>query len=59
MSNFATKTRKPKDQAILLRPSEKQRYLPEGVEGGWYQPQGHGFEQDIIERLANLRREEE
>ena len=36
-----------------------QRYLPDGVEGGWYQPQGHGFEHDIIERLANLRREEE
>lgn len=37
----------------------KQRYLPEGVEGGWFQPQGHGFEQDIIERLANWRREDE
>jgi putative ATPase len=29
----------------------EQRYLPEGVEGGWFQPKGHGYEQEIIERL--------
>jgi putative ATPase len=29
----------------------EQRYLPEKVEGGWFQPQGHGYEQEIIERL--------
>ncbi len=28
-----------------------QRYLPEGVEGGWFRPKGHGYEQAIIERL--------
>ena len=29
----------------------EQRYLPEGIEGGWFQPKGHGYEQEIIERL--------
>ena len=29
----------------------EQRYLPEGVEGEWFQPKGHGYEQEIIERL--------
>ncbi len=29
----------------------KQRYLPEGVAGGWFRPQGHGYEQEIMERL--------
>jgi len=33
-----------------------QRYLPEGVEGGWFKPQGHGYEAVIAERLAALRR---
>jgi putative ATPase len=28
----------------------EQRYLPEGIEGGWFQPRGHGYEQEIIER---------
>nr|HID13303.1 AAA family ATPase [Anaerolineae bacterium] len=30
----------------------EQRYLPEGIEGGWFQPKGHGYERKIIERLA-------
>jgi len=34
----------------------EQRYLPDGVSGGWFQPRGLGYEQIIIERLANLRR---
>ena len=29
----------------------EQRYLPEGVEGGWFEPRGHGYEREIIERL--------
>jgi putative ATPase len=29
----------------------EQRYLPEGVEGGWFKPGGHGYEREIIERL--------
>jgi len=29
----------------------EQRYLPEGVEGGWFRPQGHGYEREIVERL--------
>jgi putative ATPase len=33
-----------------------QRYLPEGVEGGWFQPKGHGYERDIAERLEEWRR---
>jgi len=28
-----------------------QRYLPEGVEGGWFRPKGHGYEREIIDRL--------
>ncbi|MBN2394055.1 MAG: replication-associated recombination protein A, partial [Anaerolineae bacterium] len=28
-----------------------QRYLPEGVPGGWYRPKGHGYEQRIVEFL--------
>lgn len=28
-----------------------QRYLPGRVEGGWFQPKGHGYEQEIIKRL--------
>jgi putative ATPase len=34
----------------------EQRYLPEGVEGGWFQPQGHGYEREIIERLEKWRK---
>ncbi|HDQ73403.1 MAG TPA: AAA family ATPase [Chloroflexi bacterium] len=33
----------------------KQRYLPEGVEGGWFDPKGHGYERDIIARLKKWR----
>jgi putative ATPase len=32
-----------------------QRYLPTGVEGGWYQPSDQGHEVKIAERLAGLR----
>ena len=34
----------------------EQRYLPEGVEGGWFQPKGHGYEREIIERLEKWRK---
>jgi putative ATPase len=33
----------------------EQRYLPDGVEGGWFRPKGHGYEREIIERLKNWR----
>ncbi|MDY7078058.1 MAG: AAA family ATPase [Chloroflexota bacterium] len=33
----------------------EQRYLPEGVEGSWFQPKGHGYEREIIERLERRR----
>lgn len=34
----------------------EQRYLPEGVEGGWFQPRGHGYEEIILERLKRMKR---
>ena len=34
----------------------EQRYLPEEVEGGWFRPKGHGYEREVIERLARWRR---
>ncbi|OQY23092.1 MAG: AAA family ATPase [Anaerolineaceae bacterium 4572_32.2] len=34
----------------------EQRYLPEGVEAGWFRPKGRGYERDIIERLKNQRK---
>ncbi len=34
----------------------EQRYLPEGVEGGWFQPKGHGYERKIIERLKKWKK---
>jgi putative ATPase len=34
----------------------EQRYLPEGVAGGWFKPKGHGYEKDIIERLEKMKR---
>jgi putative ATPase len=37
----------------------EQRYLPEGIEGGWFQPQGHGYEREIMERLERWRRRRE
>ena len=33
----------------------EQRYLPEGVEGGWFEPRGHGYEREIIERLKKWK----
>jgi len=33
----------------------KQRYLPEGVEGGWYKPSDQGYEKKIAARLRKLR----
>jgi putative ATPase len=33
-----------------------QRYLPVGVEGEWFQPKGHGYEREIIERLERWRK---
>jgi putative ATPase len=37
----------------------EQRYLPESIEGGWFQPKGHGYEQIVIERLKQWRRKNE
>ena len=37
----------------------EQRYLPEKVEGGWFQPKGHGYEEAVIKRLERLRRKNE
>ncbi len=31
-----------------------QRYLPQGVRGGWYRPRGHGYEQRIVDYLKKL-----
>ena len=36
----------------------EQRYLPQGVEGGWFQPPGHGYEREIIERLEQWWRKQ-
>ena len=36
----------------------EQRYLPEGVEGEWFRPKGHGYEQEIIERLEKWKKRE-
>jgi len=33
----------------------EQRYLPEGVQGGWFHPKGHGYEREIVERLRRWR----
>jgi putative ATPase len=33
----------------------QQRYLPEGVKGGWYKPKNHGFEARIQEHLKKLK----
>jgi len=32
-----------------------QRYLPEGVPGGWFKPKGHGYEQRILDTLKFMR----
>jgi putative ATPase len=34
----------------------EQRYLPEGVEGGWFRPSDQGYEQIIRRRLQEMRR---
>jgi putative ATPase len=34
----------------------EQRYLPEGVEGGWFQPKGRGYERVVIEWLDKLKK---
>jgi putative ATPase len=36
----------------------EQRYMPEGIEGGWFQPKGHGYEKEIIERLGKWKNKE-
>ena len=36
----------------------EQRYLPEGVEGGWFRPKAHGYEREIIERLEKWKKRE-
>jgi putative ATPase len=33
----------------------EQRYMPEEIEGGWFQPKGHGYEKKIIERLEKWK----
>ncbi len=33
----------------------RQRYLPEGVEGGWYQPKNIGYEERIADFVKKLR----
>jgi len=35
----------------------EQRYLPEGVEGGWFRLRGHGYEREIVKRLEEMKRE--
>jgi putative ATPase len=32
----------------------EQQYLPDGVEGGWYQPSGQGYEANVAEYLSHL-----
>jgi len=34
----------------------EQRYLPEGVKAEWFNPRGHGYEQEIIRRLEKMKR---
>jgi putative ATPase len=34
----------------------EQRYLPEGVEGGWFRPREHGYEREILERLEKRKK---
>ncbi|MBN1877556.1 MAG: AAA family ATPase [Anaerolineae bacterium] len=36
-----------------------QRYLPEGVKGGWFAPKGYGYEQKIVEFLNKRRLDSE
>ena len=34
----------------------QQRYLPEGVRGSWFHPQGHGYEQRILEIRKEMKK---
>lgn len=34
----------------------EQQYLPDGVEGKWFRPKGHGYERVILRRLERIRR---
>lgn len=33
----------------------EQAYLPEGIDADWFKPRGHGYEEEIIERLKRIR----
>ena len=33
----------------------EQQYLPDGVEGGWFRPKGHGYEKVILRRLRRMK----
>jgi hypothetical protein len=33
--------------------------LPEGVDADWFKPKGHGYEQEIIKRLKEMKRQVE
>jgi len=35
----------------------EQGYLPEGIDADWFKPRGHGYEEEIIERLKRIRGE--
>jgi putative ATPase len=37
----------------------EQRYLPEGVQGEWYEPSDQGYEAQVAERLARLKAQAE
>ncbi len=37
----------------------EQRYLPEGVDGGWFQPSDQGYESEVAERLTRWGAEPE
>jgi putative ATPase len=36
----------------------RQRYLPEGVPGGWYKPKSNGYEQRIAEFMKKIKETE-
>jgi len=37
----------------------EQQYLPEGVDADWFRPKGHGYEQEIIKRLKEMKQQAE
>jgi putative ATPase len=37
----------------------EQQYLPEGVDADWFRPKGHGYEQEIIKRLKEMKQQVE